>query len=125
MRKIAVVNGKSLLIQGALSYFKNHSTSNVEVLSLDIASPVEALAKLKLFSPDILVVEAQCFSGDSAFCQTSILELFPQLVMLELQVDSPNVRIIRSEQCKPATFEELLSNIKVEDQSLLVQPIQS
>jgi hypothetical protein len=125
MKKIAVVNGKSLLIQGALSYLKNHSTSNVEVLSLDIASPGEALTKLKLFSPDVLIVEAQCFLSDGAFCQASILELFPHLVIMELQVDSPTVRIIRSEQCKPASFEELLSTIKVDDTALLVQPIQS
>jgi len=111
MKKIAVFIGKSLLAQGALSYFKSHSENTVQICSLDVFKPREALDQLKSFEPDIVIIESQYFLVDPLFSPTSILKLFPHLIMLELHVDSPDVQIIRSEQRKPTSFEELISTL--------------
>lgn len=107
MKKVAVFIGKSLLAQGALSYFKEYLANDVDVRSLSVFNPKEALEQLKSCKPDIVIVEAQCLLMDPSFSQSAILELFPALVMLELRIDSPEVQVIRSECRQPASFEEL------------------
>jgi hypothetical protein len=113
MKKIAVFIGNSLFAQGALSYLKSHSENNVEVCSFDVFKPSEALEKLKVFSPDIVIIEAQYLLIDPLFSPTSILALFPHLTILELHINSPVVEIIRREQCEPASFEELISSLGI------------
>jgi len=121
MKKIAIFIGKSLLTQGALSYIKSHPENGVEICSVDISNPQAALEQLKSFTPDIIMVESQYLS-DPLFTPSAILELFPHLVMLELHVDSPSVRIIRSEQRKPASFEELISTLGIINSTITPVP---
>jgi len=123
MTKIAIFIGKSLLAHGALSYFREHSENNVEICSLNVFNPREALEELKSFKPDIVIVEAQYLLKDSSFSQSSILELFPDLVMLELRVDSPDVQVIRSERRRPSSFGELASTLGINNENALKQPL--
>jgi len=113
MKRIAVFVGKSLLAQGALSYFKQHPENDVEVRSLDVFNPKDALKELESYKPDIVIVETQYLLMDSSFSQSSILELFPDLIMLELCVDSPDVKVIRSERRRPSSFQDLDSSLGI------------
>ena len=113
MKKIAIFIGQSLLSQGALSYFKKHSENDVEVCSLDVFNPREALKNLRSFKPDIVIVESQYLLKDPSFSQSSILELFPDLIILELRVDSPEVQVIRSERRQPSSFDDLASTLGI------------
>lgn len=118
MKKIAVFIGKSLLAQGALSYLRRHPEDSVEVCSLNVFNPQGALEELKSFKPDIVIIESQYLLIDPLFSQSAILKLFPDLIILELHVDSPAVQIIRSEQRQPSSFEELIFTLGINRREL-------
>ena len=117
MKKIAVFNGNSLFAHGILSYLNSHAQNNLEVCSLDANDPQEALRQLISFVPDIVIIETQNFLPDPVFSSNSIMELFPHLIVLEIHVNSPVVEVIRREQIKPASFEELISSIAINPNS--------
>ena len=116
MKKIVVVIGKSLLTQGIFSYLSAH-LRQVQVYAID-ASSVDAFQQIKNLQPDIIVLETEYLCQDPRFPFMSSLILFPNLTILELRPDSPEINIIKFEQHKPANLEEMVSFMNVTEPPL-------
>jgi len=119
MKKIVIVLGKSLLIEGIFSYLSTH-LYQAEVYALD-ASEANALERIKGLQPDIVILESEYLWNVPGFPLMSLLNLFPHLMILELRPDSPEVNIIQTEQRKPANIAEMVSLLNIE--SKLSNPI--
>ena len=114
MNKIAIFRGQSLLTQGAFAYLQTHLENDFQICCVNPVEPQKALEQIKNFVPDIILLEGRNLLVDGMLTPLSFFEMFPNLIILALHADSPNVQIIRSEQHKPTGYAELVSTLKSE-----------
>ncbi len=112
MKKVVIVMGKSLLVEGIFSYLSTH-LSQAEVHALD-ASEANALERIKSLQPDIVILETEYLGNVPSFQLINLLKLFPHLMILELRPDAPEVNIIQTEQRKLANIVEMVSLLNIE-----------
>jgi hypothetical protein len=102
----AVINDKSLLVQGIISHLRHSApTTNVQVVEIGIPDVVDKLIALQ---PEVVILESGLSS--SAICPLNRLFVeLPRLVVIEVNIQTSNIQIIRSNQYKAAGVADLLN----------------
>ena len=102
----AVINDQSLLVQGIVSHFRRSaSTMTVQVLEAGQVTMIEKLLKLK---PDVIIIESHDLSG-SAFPLNRLFAELPRLIVIEVNNDTSNIQVIRSNQFIASGVADLLN----------------
>jgi DNA-binding NarL/FixJ family response regulator len=113
----AVINDQSLLVQGIISYLR-HSDPSTKIKVVEICQP-SVFEKLLELHPDVIIIESKDPSN-SAICPLNVLfAKLPSLVLVEVNLETSNVQIIRSNNYTASGVTDLLDILKNASESLL------
>ena len=106
MKKVVALTGDSLLVQGLASRLRGHAQV-FDVRVIDLSSP-DALEQVATFQPDIIIFEEGDFKQAKCPSFVDFLNTLPDVVLLELRLDNPNVQLIQSTRFKASTTDDLV-----------------
>ena len=129
MMLTAVINDQSLLVQGIISHFRRASSKvNFEVVEIGYACPTNTgvlsdyttrtgalsasatvLEKLIALHPDVVIVESRELSSSSVFPLNRLFAELPSLIVVEVNQETSNIQVIRSNQFKTTGVSDLLN----------------
>ena len=130
MMLTAVINDQSLLVQGIISHFRRASSKvNFEVVEIGFASPTNTgvlsgsatvLEKLIALHPDVVIVESSELSSSSVFPLNRLFAELPSLIVVEVNQETSNIQVIRSNQFKTTGVSDLLNFLETTNSALPV-----
>ncbi|MEW5941420.1 MAG: hypothetical protein AB1750_17280 [Chloroflexota bacterium] len=94
MSKVVVITGHSLLAQGIISNLRKSSHA-LTVESLDAARP-DLVDTLVLLQPEIVIKEAAPWQNEQGCSLNRLFEALPNLIVLEVNLNTSSVQLIRS-----------------------------
>jgi chemotaxis response regulator CheB len=107
MMLTAVVTDQSLLVQGIISHFR-HSAPSIDVQMVEIGQP-NGIEKLIALQPDVVILESTELSNPVICPLNRLFAELPQLTVVEVNVETSNIQIIRSHQYAASGVADLLS----------------
>jgi hypothetical protein len=103
---VAVLMGQSLLAQGIVSRLRQSAPAlEVEVVDIDLPDVFERLASIQ---PRTLIVEADAMANSPYCTFDSLFQVFPNLTVIEVRLDTPKMQLIQSGQVDSSGFGDLL-----------------
>lgn len=103
----AVVTDQSLLVQGIISHLRNSSPAlNVQVVEVDRPDVVE---KLILLKPDVVIAESKELLNSSICPLNQLFAELPRLIVVEVNVETSNIQVIRSSQLTTSGVADLFN----------------
>lgn len=112
----AVVSNRSLLVQGIVSHFRRSLPSmGVEVVEIGEDHVFEKLIALK---PDIVILESRELSREEACPLNKLFAELPKLVVIEVNIETSNIQVIRSDQYTASGVNDLLNLLRNADKDL-------
>ena len=110
MMIIAILSDQSLLTQGIISRLHNSApTLNVKMVELGQPAVVE---KLLAIQPDVVILESKELSNNS-FCPLNhLFAALPHLVVMEVNIVSSVIQIIRSNQYAASGIGDMLTMLQ-------------
>lgn len=112
----AVISNRSLLLQGIISRLRRSSPKlDVEMVEYGENNVAEKIIELQ---PDIVIVDSKEFSGQAACPLNVLFAALPRLVVIEVNIETSNIQIIRSSQYAASGVEDLLNILKNADGDL-------
>lgn len=106
MSSVAVLMGQSLLAQGIVSRLRQ-SAPALEVAVVDIDLP-DVFERLAAIQPRTLIVEADAMANSPYCTFDSLFEVFPNLTVIAVRLDTPKMQLIQSGQVDSSGFGDLL-----------------
>jgi chemotaxis response regulator CheB len=110
MMNVAILSDQSLLTQGIISRLHNSAPSiNVQMVELGQPAVVE---KLLAIQPDVIILESKELSNNS-FCPLNhLFAAFPHLVVMEVNIETSDIQIIRSSQYAASGIGDMLTMLQ-------------
>jgi hypothetical protein len=110
MKKVIVLTGQSLLTQGIVSNLRESSIS-VDMETLDFSRPdlIETLIDLK---PEIVILESSQSLANHGCSLQYLFEALPSLIVMEVNLKTSSVQLIRSHLYDASGFASLLNVIE-------------
>ena len=106
----AVVSNQSLLVQGIISRIRRSTPIlGVEVVEIGQQDLAEKLIALK---PDIVILESNDLSGQNACPLNKLFAELPRLAVIEVNLETSNIQIIRSNRYTATGVDDLLNLLK-------------
>lgn len=106
----AVISNHSLLVEGIISRLRRSSPSlGVEMVEIGEQNVVEKIIALK---PDMVIVESKEFSGQLSCPLNILFASLPSLVLIEVNIETSNIQIIRSSQYTASGVDDLLNLLR-------------
>jgi len=106
MKKVIALIGNSLLVQGLASRLREYS-SVFEVHTVDLTAP-DSLQQVSAAQPDIIIFDEGDFKNATYPPLVDFLNSLPEVVLLELRLDNPNVHLIQSTCLKASSTDDLV-----------------
>jgi hypothetical protein len=106
----AVISDQSLLVQGILSHLRRSSPA-VTVEMVELNRP-DVLERLIAIQPDVVIVESQSLEKSNICPLNRLFASMPGLVVMEVNMTTSDVQIIRSNQYTASGVSDLLSMLE-------------
>ena len=110
MRKVVALIGDSLLVQGLASRLRGY-VHTFDVLVVDLATS-DALQQVAAFQPEIIIFDEGDFKDAKRPSLVDFLNTLPDVILVELRLDNPNVQLIQSTRFKASTTDDLINIFK-------------
>jgi len=110
MKKVVALTGNSLLVQGLASRLREYAHV-FEVRIVDLAAP-DSLQQVSTFQPEIIIFDEGDFKDTTHPSLVDFLNSLPEVILLELRLDNPNVQLIQSIRFKASTTDDLVQIFK-------------
>ena len=110
VKRVVVLAGNSLLVQGLVSRLKAYEHL-FELRVVNLAAQ-DSLQQVFTFQPDIIIFEEGDFRGTNHPSCVDFLNSLPEVILLELRLDDPNVQLIQSSRLKASTTDDLVKIFK-------------
>jgi hypothetical protein len=78
---------------------------------VDLSSP-DSLEQVAAFQPEIIIFEEGDFKKPQCPSLVDFLNSLPDVILLELRLDNPNVQLIQSTRFKASTTDDLVNIFK-------------
>ena len=110
MKKVVVLTGQSLLTQGIISNLRDSSVS-LELETLDLERPdlLETLIELR---PEIVILESSQSLTNHGCSLQYLFDALPNLIVMEVNLKTSSVQLIRSDLYDASGFAGLLNVIE-------------
>ena len=106
IKKIVALTGDSLLVQGLASRLRGYAHV-FDVRMVDLASP-DPLQQVAAFQPEIIIFDEGDFKDATCPSLVDFMNSLPDVILLELRLDNPNVQLIQSTRFKASTTDDLV-----------------
>jgi hypothetical protein len=110
MKKVVALTGDSLLVQGLASRLRGYAHV-FDVRMVDLSLP-DSLEQVAAFQPEIIIFEEGDFKNAKCPSLVDFLNSLPDVILLELRLDNPNVQLIQSTRFKASTTDDLVQIFK-------------
>ena len=110
MMNVAILSDQSLLTQGILTRL-NNSASLFHVESIEIGNP-DAVERLFSSQPDVVILESKELSNSSIFPINRLFSVLPHLVLIEVNIETSDIQVIRSSQYTPSGITDMLNMLQ-------------
>jgi len=110
MKKVVALTGNSLLVQGMVSRLQEYMHL-FEIRVVDLAAP-DSLQQISTFQPEIIIFDEGDFTDRLHHLLVDFLNSLPEVILLELRLDDPNVQLIQSSRFMAATTDDLVKIFK-------------
>jgi hypothetical protein len=110
VKRVVALTGNSLLIQGLASRLKDYAHA-FDVRIVDLAA-VDSVKQVTAYQPDIIIFEEGDLKDTTHASLVDFLNSLPEVILLELRLDNPNVQWIQSIQFKASTTDDLVKIFK-------------
>jgi hypothetical protein len=110
MMIVAVLSDQSLLMQGIISRLQ----SSAPALNIQVAykGQPDVVEKWIALQPDVVLVESKELSDPDTFPLNRLFACLPQLVVMEVNLETSNIQIIRSSQYAASGVVDLLNMLQ-------------
>jgi hypothetical protein len=106
IKKVVVLTGDSLLVQGLASRLRGYAHV-FDVRMVDLASP-DPLQQVAALQPEIIIFDEGDFKDATCPSLVDFMNSLPDVILLELRLDNPNVQLIQSTRFKASTTDDLV-----------------
>jgi hypothetical protein len=113
IKKVVALTGDSLLVQGLASRLRGYAHV-FDVRVVDLASP-DPLGQVAAFQPEIIIFDEGEFKDAICPSLVDFMNSMPDVILLELQLDNPNVQLIQSTRFKASTTDDLVQIFNASD----------
>jgi chemotaxis response regulator CheB len=110
MMNVAILSDQSLLTQGIISRLHN-SAPSVEVQMVEIDQP-DVFEKLVGLQPDVVILESKELVNSAIFPMNQLFSVLPQLVIMEVNIETSDIQIIRSNQYAASGITDMLKMLQ-------------
>lgn len=110
IKKVVVLTGDSLLVQGLASRLRGYAHV-FDVRMVDLASP-DPLQQVAALQPEIIIFDEGDFKDATCPSLVDFMNSLPDVILLELRLDNPNVQLIQSTRFKASTTDDLVQLFK-------------
>jgi hypothetical protein len=104
-----VLTGKSLLAQGMISRLRQYSRL-FSLRVLNVSSP-DFLQQVSEFRPEIIIFDERDIKASSNLTLADFLDFMPEVILVELQLETSDVKMIQGARVKASNAEELFQII--------------
>ena len=111
MMLIAILSDQSLLTQGIISRLHN-SASGLNVQMIELGQQ-DAIEKLIALQPDVVILESKDLSNPSIFPLNRLFSILPHLVVMEVNIETSDIQIIRSNQYTASGVADMLNMLQI------------
>lgn len=113
---VAVLTDQSLLMQGITSRLQaSVLASNIQIIE---TKPTEAFEKWVALQPDVVILESKELT-DPLFCPLNrLFTSLPSLVVVEVNLQTSNIQVIRSSQFTASGVADLLHLLQSASENL-------
>jgi hypothetical protein len=103
---VAVLSDQSLLMQGIISRLQSSVPAiNIQIAEIGQPGVVEKWIALR---PDVVILESKQLTDPTFFSLNRLFACLPHLVVLEVNLETSNIQIIRSNQYAASGVADLL-----------------
>ena len=113
LKKVVVLTGKSLLVEGLLSRLRAYSRQ-LELKVVDLAAP-NFSQQVSEFRPEIIIFDESDIKDSLPYSLVDLLNSMPDAILLELRLDNPNIQMIQSVRFTASNAEELVQIFQPKD----------
>jgi hypothetical protein len=106
LKRIVVLTGRSLLVEGLLSRLRGYARQ-FELRVVDLAAP-DFQKQVSEFRPEIIIFYEGDVKDSLPHSLVDFLNSMPEAILLELRLDNPNVQVIQSVRFSASNTEELV-----------------
>ena len=104
---VSVLSNQSLLMQGIISRLQSSAPAlNIQIVETSQPGVVEKWIALQ---PDVVILESKELSDSSSFPLNRLFACLPHLVILEVNLETSNIQVIRSDQYTASGVADLLN----------------
>jgi hypothetical protein len=104
---VAVLSDQSLLMQGIISRLQS-SVPAINLLIAETGKP-DVVEQWIALQPDMVILESKELSDPSIFPLNRLFANLPQLVVLEVNIETSTIQMIRSNQYSASGVADLLN----------------
>jgi hypothetical protein len=113
---VAVLTNQSLLMQGIISRLQASAFAlNIQIME---TKPEEVLEKWIALQPDVVIIESKELSNPLFFPLNMLFTNLPSLVVMEVNIQTSNIQIIRSSQFTASGVADLLGLLQSASENL-------
>ena len=106
MINVAILSDQSLLTQGIItSLHKSAPALNIE--TIETGQP-GAYERLFSYRPDVVILESKELSNPAIFPLNQLFSLLPCLVLIEVNIETSDIQVIRSSQYPASSITDRL-----------------
>ena len=110
MKRVVALTSNSLLIQGLVSRLRDYAQV-FDIHVVDLAAP-DSLQQVSDFRPEIIIFEEGDLKDTTYPSLVDFLNSLPEVILLELRLDNPNVQWIQSVRVEASTTDDLVNIFK-------------
>ena len=110
MINVAILSDQSLLRQGIItSLHKSAPALNIE--TIETGQP-GAYERLFSYRPDVVILESKELSNPAIFPLNQLFSLLPCLVLIEVNIETSDIQVIRSSQYPASSITDMLNMLQ-------------
>lgn len=113
---VAVLSAQSLLMQGIIS--RLYGCASILDLQIIETKPEEAFEKWIILQPDVVILESKELSDPVNFPLNRLFTSLPSLVVVEVNIQTSNIQMIRSSQFTASDVVDLLHLLQSTSENL-------
>jgi chemotaxis response regulator CheB len=104
---VSVLSNQALLMQGIISRLQS-SAPALDIQIVETSQP-EVVEKWIALQPDVVILESKELSDPSIFPLNRLFTCLPHLVVMEVNLETSDIQIIRSDQYTASGVADLLN----------------
>ena len=110
MMNVAILSDQSLLTQGIITRLHTSApTLNVENIEID---QPDAFERLFNSHPDVVILESKELLNSTTFPLNRLFSVLPHLVLIEVNIETSDIQVIRSSQHSTSGITDLLNQLQ-------------